>query len=138
MAKKQTRRTISFNAGVYRAIMAAAKKRGLTASHFVESCVRAKVKLPKTSHVAPRVARAATKGRETTSQVAKLWREIATLKRAWKVKSRPKAKSLPPIVVEAASLPKDLDDLLQPPRRGNGAQSIPDLQAGLDVMRGVG
>jgi outer membrane receptor for monomeric catechols len=148
MAKKQTRRTVSFNRAVFVAITKAAAKAGLTASHFVEQCVRAKIKLPKTTHVSPATARKATKG---TAQIAKLEREIAALKRAWKVKPRRKAKAKypTPLVEVVEHMPVAPDELLQPPIidrdpkpsnmiRGNGAQSIPELTESLRIMREVG
>ena len=55
MANKQTRRTISFNREIHAAIHREAQRRGLTASHFVETLIRAAISeaLPETSHTTP-------------------------------------------------------------------------------------
>jgi post-segregation antitoxin (ccd killing protein) len=64
MSKVQSRRTISLNREVYKAARREAKRRGLSASHFVELCLRNEIagRLPKTKHVtwkeANRAARA--------------------------------------------------------------------------------
>lgn len=52
MAKRQTRRSISFNVAIYDAVVAEAARRKLPASHYVELLVRKAIKgLPETHHV---------------------------------------------------------------------------------------
>lgn len=54
MARKQTRRTVSLNRGVYDAIMRAAAKRKVSAAELVVLAVRSLgVRIPKTQHMDP-------------------------------------------------------------------------------------
>ena len=64
MAKKQTRRTISFNRGVYAALKRAAKQQDKSIAHFVEDALRAAgLDLPATTHVKLADAQRATRQR---------------------------------------------------------------------------
>ena len=57
MAKKQTRRTISFNRGVYDAIARAAAERGQSHAEFITDVLRTQgYDIPETTHL-PAVAR---------------------------------------------------------------------------------
>ena len=64
MAKKQTRRTISFNREVYEAAKRAADQQGKSIAHFTEDALRAAgVEMPATLHMKLDAARLALKNR---------------------------------------------------------------------------
>lgn len=60
MALKQTRRTVSFAAVIHAAITKKTERRGMSASHFVETLVRKAIRgLPPTEHVSAKQSRLA-------------------------------------------------------------------------------
>lgn len=77
MARKQTRRTVSFNRAIYEAIKVEADRRGMPAAHFLESLVREAIPaLPETAHLSLTRAKATESKRANspalTERIAKV------------------------------------------------------------------
>lgn len=64
MARRQTRRTISFNREVFERIKKAAAKQKVSAAEFVAEILREHMKMPKTSHMRFEDVAKAQRGRE--------------------------------------------------------------------------
>lgn len=85
MAKKQTRRTISLNRGVYNAADWAASQAGVTTSRFVTDLIRRAVpNVPQTHHIERKEALKAVAGKDarslTSSRLEQLAHEISRVR----------------------------------------------------------
>lgn len=126
MAKRQTRKGVSFAKPIYDAIMAEAASRKLPASHFVELLVRAAIPgLPETHHMP--VAHVATMKQRRPPRRGTRESTLRAVPPVSRGSGSSRTQSLPPSALELAELRIECSRKLG--RQSNNGKSLAELQS---------